>query len=87
MIAWGKTQTELLVSRGAPALPDGYTYKLHFQHPALSYDDRPPKAARVTASIMDERGVELASYTEVTRASLDMASVAAAKRAFEWWGQ
>lgn len=92
MSAWGPTQTERLVKNGAPELPEGYTYKLYFTHPSLAMDVAnvlalrstvPPKATSVTATIVDERGWPVASFTEVTRADLGMASVAAARHAYE----
>jgi hypothetical protein len=83
MIPWGKTQTELLVSRGAPELPEGYTYRLHVNH------NKPPEVTAVIGLELS-RGtgfVEVARFTEVTRADLAMASVAACRHAFEEWDQ
>lgn len=87
MIPWGTTQTDLLVSRGAPELPEGFTYRLNIQHPSLT-DGRPTRAASVTARIGEHVGdewVEVAQFTEITRADLTMAAVAACKHAYEEW--
>lgn len=84
-IYWSKTPTELLVGRGAPRLPGGYTYRLEIKHPSL-INGGPVRAASVTARIghvIGDEWVEVARFTEVTRADLGMATVAACKHAYE----
>lgn len=83
----GKSLTEHLVAQGAPALPEGYTYRLDIKHPTLSEGLPQRGPASVTARIGHQIGdewLELARFTEITRVSLDMASVAACKNAYEW---
>ena len=89
-LTWGNTQTELLVKRGAPELPEGFTYRLDIKHPSLTEGRPMLQPATVTARIGEHVGdewVEVARFTEVTRADLAMASVAAAKHAYEVWGR
>jgi hypothetical protein len=89
MTAWSKTQTELLVERGAPSLPEGYTYRLDIKHPSLTEAKPLLQPASVTARIgcfLGDEWLEVSRFTEVTRADLAMASVAACKHAWEGWG-
>lgn len=86
----GRSLTEQLVADGAPALPVGYSYRLHIKHSSLSYSAHPaqPVPPSVTARIgylIGDEWVEVASFTEVTRVSLDMATRAACKHAYEVW--
>jgi hypothetical protein len=84
----GHGLTDHLVRSGAPRLPEGYTYRLDIKHPTLS-DGLPQRGpASVTARIghlIADEWVEVVRFTEITRVSLDMASVAACKHAFETW--
>jgi hypothetical protein len=76
----GHNLTSSLVNDGAPELPEGFSYRLHIVH-----GDGP---GRVTARIGYTSGdewVEVARFTEVTRANLHGATVAAAVHAHEVW--
>jgi len=83
----GQTLTERMVADGALPLPAGFTYRLDIKHPTLT-DGRPVKAAEVTARIghfIGDEWVEVARFTEVTRAHLHGATIAAARHAYEVW--
>jgi hypothetical protein len=84
----GNSLTGHLVASGAPQLPEGFTYRLDIKHPTLT-DGRPAQAASVTArigSMVASEWVEVSRFTEVTRASLQGATVAACVHAYEVWG-
>lgn len=88
----GRSLTEQLVKDGAPALPVGYSYRLHIKHSSLSYSIPPanPVPPSVTARIgyhMGDEWVEVSNFTEHTRAHLQGATVAACIHAYEWWEQ
>jgi hypothetical protein len=79
---------------GAPKLPEGFTYHVHIQHPSQSDPagliPRPRPQATVTVSIGEHvivtgRFIPEVSYTEITRADLQGAVVAAATHAYEEW--
>jgi hypothetical protein len=77
---------------GAPKLPKGYEYFVHIQHPTLSDPAglvKPPRPqATVTVSIVEDVFGYMdihSQYTEVTRAHLMGAVVAAATHAYEEW--
>lgn len=72
----GSTLTEWLVLNGAPALPPGCRYRL------LINDARISLSPQVTAQIYRDNDL-LTEYTEVTRVSVAMAAVAAARDAYE----
>ena len=85
----GSSLTARLVADGAPVLPEGYDYRLHIKHPTLSISG-PTRAAEVTARIgglIGDEWVEVARFTEVTRAHLHGATIAAATHAYEVWGR
>jgi hypothetical protein len=89
----GRNLTEQLIADGAPPLPAGFTYRLDIKHPSLSSPEGPragKPAASVTARIGYLKGdewVEVARFTEVTRAHLHGATIAAAAHAYREWGQ
>ena len=78
--------TERLIRDGAPLLPKGYTYRLDIKHPTET-DGRPVMGpARVTARIghyIGDEWVESSQFTEVTRAHLHGATIAACVHAYE----
>ena len=79
----GSTLTQWLVKLGAPALPEGHSYRLEFAEGGMV------KPMEVTATIhVQECGLihQKASYTERTRSNAMGAAVAAAKRAHEVGG-
>lgn len=84
----GNSLTEQLVRDGAPSLPEGYTYRLEIKHPTLA-DGLPERGpASVTARIghwIGDEWVELVRFTEVTRAHLHGATIAACVHAREEW--
>ena len=71
----GSNLTEWMVRRGAPELPHGFRYR-------LVVNDRSNRGPLVTAQIF-EGGMLHSEYTEVTRVSVNMAAIAAAKYAYE----
>lgn len=76
----GHNLTNSLVRDGAPELPEGYSYRLHIKH-----DNGPGQVtARIGYAYADE-WIEVARFTEVTRANLHGATVAAAVHAHEVW--
>lgn len=81
--------TEGMIVDGAPALPEGFTYRLHIKHSTLTQGGTPtaPEVTAKIGSFIGDEWVEVARYTEVTRADLRMATVAAAFHAYEVWGQ
>lgn len=88
----GMSLTEKLVADGAPALPVGYTYRLHIKHSSLSYSIPPaqPVPPSVTARIgylIGDEWAEVASFTEHTRSHMGGATVAACIHAYEGWEQ
>lgn len=84
----GHSLTDRLVADGAPRLPENFEYRLIITHPSLAHlgpEDR-PQPASVTARIGYRAGdefLEVARYTEVTRAHLHGATIAAATHANE----
>jgi hypothetical protein len=69
----------------------GYSYRLHIKHSSLTYMVPPaqPVPPSVTARIgylVGNEWVEVASFTEHTRANLQGATVAACVHAYETWG-
>lgn len=86
----GHTLTERLVADGAPALPDGYQYRVHITHKTLTYGVPPakplPSVTVRIGSLVGDEWVEVARYTGLTRVHLQGATVAAAIHAYEEWG-
>lgn len=72
----GSTLTQWLVRNGAPALAEGQNYRL------LVNDFLRSDIPLVIAQIYEGNAL-LSEYTEVTRVSVAMAAVAAAKHAYE----
>lgn len=88
----GRSLTEQLVADGAPALPAGYSYRLHIKHSSLTYMVPPAKPVppSVTARIgylMGDEWIEVTRFTEQTRVDLQGATRAACIRAYEGWEQ
>ena len=88
----GRSLTEQLVADGAPPLPVGFSYRLHIKHSSLTYSvhPAPPVPPSVTARIgylLGDEWIEVASFTENTRAHLHGATVAACVHAYEEWDQ
>ena len=79
----GGSLTEDLVRKGAPPLPEPYTYRLSIAHEK----DGPAEVTAKIGHYKRQDGVDFWSerirYTEVTRVDLSMAAVAAAKHAYE----
>lgn len=83
----GQSLTGHLVRSGAPELPEGYTYRLNIQHPS-GVDGTPLRAATITArigSMVGSEWVEEARFSEITRAHMQGATVAACIHAYEVW--
>lgn len=88
----GHGLTDRLVADGAPELPKGFEYRLIITHPSLAHlaPGSTPPPASVTARIGWRAGdefLEVARYTEVTRAHLHGATIAAATHAYELMGE
>lgn len=88
----GHRLTGRLVASGAPRLPEGFEYRVLITHPSLALlpAGATPPPASVTVRIGYRAGdefLEVSRYTEITRVSLDMATVAAATHAYEFMGE
>lgn len=71
----GSTLTEWMVRRGAPALPEGFRYR-------LIVNDRSQRGPLVTTQILEGPMLH-GEYTEVTRVSVNSAAISAAHYAYE----
>ena len=76
----GHNLTSGLVRSGAPELPEGFSYRLHIEH-----GDGPARVTARLGYLSNDEWVECARFTEVTRANLQGATVAACVHAHELW--